>query len=101
MLVGVNATDMTTTVLGERVSMPILIAPVAFEGLAHPEGELATVKAAGAAQTLMTLATLSISSIEDTMAVASGPIWFQLYVFKDRDISASLVNIALSACAEL
>jgi isopentenyl diphosphate isomerase/L-lactate dehydrogenase-like FMN-dependent dehydrogenase len=97
MLVDVNARDISTTVLGEPVSMPILIAPVAFEGLAHPEGELATVKAAGAAQTLMTLATLSISSIEDAMEVASGPIWFQLYVFKDRDISASLVKRAEAA----
>jgi 4-hydroxymandelate oxidase len=88
---------MTTTVVGEHVSMPILIAPVAFEGLAHPEGELATVKAAGAAQTVMTLATLSISSIEDAMTVASGPVWFQLYVFKDRDISASLVKRAEAA----
>jgi isopentenyl diphosphate isomerase/L-lactate dehydrogenase-like FMN-dependent dehydrogenase len=94
MLVGVDATDMTTTVLGEHVSMPILIAPIALEGLAHPEGEIATVKAAGMAQTLMTLATLSTSSIEDAMAVASGPIWFQLYVFKDRDISAALVKRA-------
>jgi 4-hydroxymandelate oxidase len=81
-------------VLGEHVSMPILIAPIAFEGLAHPEGEIATVKAADAAQTLTTLATLSTSSIEDALAVASGPIWFQLYVFKDRDISAALVKRA-------
>jgi isopentenyl diphosphate isomerase/L-lactate dehydrogenase-like FMN-dependent dehydrogenase len=97
MLVDVNARDMGTTVLGEHVSMPILIAPIAFEGLAHPEGELATVNAAGATQTLMTLATLSISSIEDAMAVATGPVWFQLYVFKDRGISASLVKRAEAA----
>jgi isopentenyl diphosphate isomerase/L-lactate dehydrogenase-like FMN-dependent dehydrogenase len=97
MLVDVNARDMGTTVLGEHVSMPILIASIAFEGLAHPEGELATVRAAGAAQTLMTLATISISSIEDAMAVATGPVWFQLYVFKDRGISASLVKRAEAA----
>jgi isopentenyl diphosphate isomerase/L-lactate dehydrogenase-like FMN-dependent dehydrogenase len=88
---------MGTTVLGEPVSMPILIAPVALPGLAHPEGEIATVKAASAAKTLTTLATLSTTSIEDAMAVATGPVWFQLYVFKDRAITASLVQRAEAA----
>src|ERR1700722_9744033 len=94
MLVDVSVRDMGTTVLGEPVSMPILIAPTALRGLAHPEGEIATTKGAGAAKTLMTLATLSTSSIEETMAVATGPVWFQLYVFKDRDIARSLVQRA-------
>jgi 4-hydroxymandelate oxidase len=94
MLVDVSKRHMGTTALGEPVSMPILIAPTAFQGLAHPEGEVATVKAAGAAKTLMTLSTLSTFSIEDVMAVATGPVWFQLYVLKDRAISASLVKRA-------
>jgi 4-hydroxymandelate oxidase len=94
MLVDVSERHMNTTALGEPVSMPILIAPTAFQGLAHPEGELAAAKAAGAAETLMTLSTLSTFSIEEVMAVASGPVWFQLYVFKDRAISASLVKRA-------
>jgi isopentenyl diphosphate isomerase/L-lactate dehydrogenase-like FMN-dependent dehydrogenase len=94
MLVDVSERHMGTTALGEPVSMPILIAPTAFQGLAHPEGEVATVKAAGAAKTLMTLSTGSTFSIEDVMAVATGPVWFQLYLFKDRAISASLVKRA-------
>ena len=94
MLVDVSERHMGTTVLGEPVSMPILIAPTAFQGLAHPKGEVATVKAAGAAKTLMTLSTLSTFSIEEVMTVATGPVWFQLYVFKDRAISASLVKRA-------
>ena len=94
MLVDVSERHMGTTALGEPVSMPILIAPTAFQGLAHPKGEVATVKAAGAAKTLMTLSTLSTFSIEEVMAVATGPVWFQLYVFKDRAISASLVKRA-------
>jgi 4-hydroxymandelate oxidase len=85
---------MGTTVLHEHVSMPILIAPTSFQGLSHAEGEVATVKAAGAAKTLMILSTLSTFSIEQVMAVATGPVWFQLYVFKDRAISASLVKRA-------
>jgi isopentenyl diphosphate isomerase/L-lactate dehydrogenase-like FMN-dependent dehydrogenase len=93
-LVDVSQRQMDTTALGEPVSMPILIAPTAFQGLAHPEGEVATVKAAGAAKTLMTLSTLSTFSIEEVMAVAAGPVWFQLYIFKDRAISASLVKRA-------
>jgi 4-hydroxymandelate oxidase len=97
MLVDVSARDLGTTVLGEPVSMPILIAPTALPGLANPEGEVATTKAAGAAKTVMILATLSTSSIEEAMAVATGPIWFQLYVFKDRAITASLVQRAEAA----
>ena len=93
-LVDVSERHMDTTALGEPVSMPILIAPTAFQGLAHPQGEVATVKAAGAAKTLMTLSTISTFSIEEVMAVATGPVWFQLYVFKDRAISASLVKRA-------
>src|SRR6516162_8831043 len=94
MLVDVSERHMDTTALGQPVSMPILIAPTAFQGLAHPKGEVATVKAAGATKTLMTLSTLSTFSIEEVMAAATGPVWFQLYVFKDRAISASLVKRA-------
>jgi 4-hydroxymandelate oxidase len=94
MLVDVSDRHMGTTALGQPISMPILIAPTAFQGLAHPDGEVATVKAAGASKTLMTLSTLSTFSIEEVMAVATGPVWFQLYVFKDRAISVSLVKRA-------
>jgi 4-hydroxymandelate oxidase len=96
-LADVSERQMGTTALGEPVSMPIFIAPTAFQGLAHSAGEVATVKAAGAAKTLMTLSILSTSSIEEVMAVATGPVWFQLYVFKDRAISASLVQRAEAA----
>jgi 4-hydroxymandelate oxidase len=94
MLVDVSVRDMRTTVLGQPVSMPILIAPMAFQALAYPDGEVATTKAAGAAKTLLILSTLATTSIEEALAVASGPVWFQLYVFKDREITASLVKRA-------
>jgi isopentenyl diphosphate isomerase/L-lactate dehydrogenase-like FMN-dependent dehydrogenase len=97
MLTDSSRRDMGTTALGEPVSMPILIAPTAFQGLAHPEAEVGTVKAAGAAETLMILSTLSTCSVEEVMAVAKGPVWFQLYIFKDRGISASLVRRAEAA----
>ena len=97
MLVDVSLRDLSTTVLGEPVSMPILIAPLALQGLAHPDAENATIKAASAAKTLTTLATLSTTSIEEAMAAATGPVWFQLYVFRDRALTASLVRRAEAA----
>jgi 4-hydroxymandelate oxidase len=97
MLVDVSLRDMRTTVLGEQVSMPILVAPMAFQAVAHSGGEIATTKAAGAAETLMILSTLATTSIEEALEVASGPVWFQLYVFKDREITASLVQRAEAA----
>ena len=97
MLIDVSARDMSTTVLGEPVSMPILIAPMALQCLGHPDGEIATTKAAGAAKTLTTLATLATTSIEEVMAIATGPVWFQLYVFRDRALTASLVQRAAAA----
>src|SRR5215213_8357713 len=83
-LVDVSRRDMTTSVLGQPVAMPVLVAPTAFHRLATPEGELATARAAGAAGTIMILSTLSTTPIEAVVAAASGPVWFQLYVYKDR-----------------
>src|SRR5258708_26826322 len=86
--------NMGTNGLGEPVSMPILIAPTAFQGLAHPEGEVATVKAAGAAKTLMTLSTLSTFSIEEVMAVSPGPLCVQPHLFLEKAHHAPLVSPA-------
>jgi 4-hydroxymandelate oxidase len=65
--------------------------------MAHPEGEIAATKATGTAGTIMILSTLSTASIEEVMSVASGPVWFQLYVYKDREATAALVQRAESA----
>ena len=97
MLVDVSVRDLSTTVLGEPVSMPILIAPLALQGLAHPDAEIATIKAASAAKSRTTLATLSTTSIEEAMAAATGPVWFQLYVFRDRALTSLLVRRAEAA----
>ncbi len=91
-----------TTVLGHQLTMPVLVAPTAFHKLAHPDGEVATARAAGAAGTLMILSTLSTTSIEDVMAAATGPVWFQLYVYKDRGATQALVQRAAAAgCSAL
>ncbi len=96
-LVDVSRRDLTTTVFGQPVSMPILVAPTAFHKLATEDGELATVRAAGAAGTAMVLSTLSTTSIEEVVAAASGPVWFQLYVYKDRKATEGLVRRAEAA----
>ena len=97
MLVDVSVIDTSTTVLGQRVAAPILVAPTAMHRLGHPEGELATVRGAGAAETLMAVSTLATASLEDIAAAASGPLWFQLYAYKDREITRALVQRAKAA----
>lgn len=99
MLVDVSASalDMHTTVLGTPVSMPILIAPTAMHCLAHPEGECATAQAAGRANTLMVASTTSTRSIEEIAQAASGPLWFQLYVYPSFQVAEKLVRRAEAA----
>ncbi|HEU0298804.1 MAG TPA: alpha-hydroxy acid oxidase [Longimicrobium sp.] len=96
-LVDVGEVDTSVELLGERLSMPILLAPTAFQRLAHPEGEKASACAARAAGTLMVASTLSNTPIEDVAAVAPGPLWFQLYVFRQREITRALVERAEAA----
>jgi 4-hydroxymandelate oxidase len=97
---GVGKRDMTTTVLGQPISMPITIAPTAFHELACEPGEIATAKAAKAAGTLFILSSLSNTAMESVFAQAASPRWFQLYIYKDREITLELVKRAEAAGAE-
>jgi isopentenyl diphosphate isomerase/L-lactate dehydrogenase-like FMN-dependent dehydrogenase len=97
MLVGVAQIEVATTVLNTPISMPIMIPPLAFQGMAHPDGEAATARGAGAAGTLMVAETPANRSLEEVSEAATGPLWFQLYVYKDRAVSASLVRRAEAA----
>lgn len=94
MLVDVSRRDLGTELFGQRVEMPILVAPTAFHRLAHPEGEKATARAAAKAGTIFTLSTLSTTSIEDVAATTDGAKWFQLYVYSDKGVTKSLVQRA-------
>jgi 4-hydroxymandelate oxidase len=96
-LVELSACDTGTTVLGTPVRLPLLVAPVAYQRMAHPEGECAMARGAGAAGTLMIASTLATASLEEIAAAATGPLWFQLYVYKDRSTSAGLVRRAEAA----
>ncbi len=93
----VSERDLGTSVLGIPVSMPILVAPTACHQLAHPDGELATARAASAAGTLMTLSTLSNCAMEEVARDAGGPVWFQLYVYRDRGVTRELIRRAEAA----
>jgi 4-hydroxymandelate oxidase len=96
-LAGVGTRDTSTTVLGQRVALPVLVAPSAFHGLAHPEGERATARGAAAAGTVYVMSSLSNTLLEDVAKVSTGLRWFQLYVYKDRGVTRSLVERAEAA----
>lgn len=83
--------------LGEELAFPVLVAPTAFQRLACDDGELATARAAGAVGTIMMLSTLSTTSMERVVEAAPGPVWFQLYVYRDRSITRALVDRARDA----
>jgi isopentenyl diphosphate isomerase/L-lactate dehydrogenase-like FMN-dependent dehydrogenase len=92
MLVDVSSTTAATTVLGTDISLPLLVAPTAFQRMAHPEGEVAMARGAAAAKTIMCLSTIANATIEDVAAAApEAPRWFQLYWGPDRGIVTDLV----------
>jgi 4-hydroxymandelate oxidase len=91
-LVGVAERDASTEVLGTRISFPVLVAPWAYQRLAHPDGELATARAARRSGTIMVVSSTTIEFVEDVAAASDGPKWFQLYVFTDRGATAELLR---------
>lgn len=100
-LVDVSSRSLSTTVLGVPVSMPVLVAPTAFHRLACEAGELATARAAARSRTVMILSSLSNTGVEEVCAASAGasPLWFQLYVYRDRNATEALVARAESAGA--
>jgi 4-hydroxymandelate oxidase len=93
----VSSRDTSTTILGEKISFPVMVAPTAFHRMACAEGECAAARAAGRAGTTMVVSTLSTTTIEDIAAAATGPLWFQLYVYKDRGATTALIRRAEAA----
>jgi 4-hydroxymandelate oxidase len=93
-LTDVSRRELGTTLLDQPVTAPIVVAPMAFQRLAHPDGELGMARAAGGLGLLMTASTFSTASLEEIAAAASGPLWFQLYVHQDRGITTELVQRA-------
>lgn len=93
-LVDVSKCELATTVLGIPIGMPIGIAPLGCQCLAHPEGERATARGAGMAETLMIASAMATCSLEQIAQAASAPLWFQIYAYRDRRISETLIRRA-------
>ena len=93
-LVDVSQLDTKVTLFGREMPYPILLAPTAYHKLAHPEGEIATAKGAGASGATMVVSTSATTSLEDIAQVATKPLWFQLYVQPDRDFTRELIRRA-------
>jgi L-lactate dehydrogenase (cytochrome) len=101
-LVDVSKRDLSTTILGEPASMPLILAPVGLLGMQHGDGEIHACRAAQAAGIPFTQSTMSICSIEDIAAAVKKPFWFQLYVMKDRGFIKALIERAIAAkCSAL
>ena len=94
-LVDVSEVTTAVTVLGTEISSPVLVAPTAFQRMAHPDGETATARGAAAAGTIMCLSTIATATIEDVAEAArDAPRWFQLYWSPDRGIVRDFVGRA-------
>jgi 4-hydroxymandelate oxidase len=95
--VDISQPDLSTTVLGQRIPFPILVDPAGGHGRAHPQAELATVRAAGAMGTVMILSSGSTYTLEDVAQAATGTIWFQQYLYKDQGLTQRMAHRAQEA----
>ncbi|XP_076339476.1 2-Hydroxyacid oxidase 1-like isoform X1 [Tachypleus tridentatus] len=98
LLRNVSCRDLSTTILGQPVNFPVGVAPMAMQKMAHPDGEVATARAAAAVGIVMTLSTIATSSIEEVAeAKPNGLLWFQLFIHRDRKVTEELVRRAENA----
>lgn len=96
-LVNAGKVDLSTTVLGQRVELPIILAPVGLCGMVAPRAEVPCARAANRAGAVFTVSTLSTVTLEEVVQEAPGPHWFQLYVHPDRQVTRGLVERARAA----
>ena len=91
---GAGRPDPSTTILGTSVSSPVLVAPLAYQSMAHPDGAWATARAAATAGTIMVVSSTAIDALEDVASATDAPKWWQLYVFEDRaETTAMLARV--------
>src|SRR3569623_755950 len=101
-LVDISSRDLSTTIIGEKANLPLILAPVGSTGMQFGDGEIHACRAAQAAGIPYTLSTMSINSIEDVAESVEKPFWFQLYVMKDRGFIKALIERAIAAkCSAL
>jgi len=100
--VDMDGRSLRTTLAGTDAVMPVVLAPTGLTGMQHADGEILAAQAAEAFGVPFTLSTMSICSIEDVAAATTKPFWFQLYVMRDRDFVANLIDRAKAAgCSAL
>jgi len=100
-LCGSRTRELAVTLLGRRAALPVVVAPTAFHRLAHPDGEVATARAAAKAGVIMIVSMASTVAIEE-IAETGGDLWFQLYVQPDLDFTEQLIRRAEAVgCAAL
>jgi isopentenyl diphosphate isomerase/L-lactate dehydrogenase-like FMN-dependent dehydrogenase len=92
MLTGAYPPDPTVDLLGSRIAMPVLVAPWAYQRMAHPDGELATARAAARAGTIMVVSSTAHTYLEDVASAGDAPKWWQLYIFTDRGYTAEMLH---------
>ncbi|HEY4193653.1 MAG TPA: alpha-hydroxy acid oxidase [Mesorhizobium sp.] len=101
-LVDMTNRTLASTMVGEKVSMPVALAPTGSTGMQHADGEMLAAQAAEEFGVPFTLSTMSICSIEDVASVTTKPFWFQLYVMRDREFVNNLIDRAKAAkCSAL
>ncbi|ASY57424.1 MULTISPECIES: alpha-hydroxy acid oxidase [Sinorhizobium] len=101
-LVDMTNRSLETTMIGQKVSMPVALAPTGLTGMQHADGEMLAAQAAEAYGVPFTLSTMSICSIEDVASVTTKPFWFQLYVMREREFVLNLIDRAKAAkCSAL
>lgn len=93
----VSQRDISTTVFGTRIELPVMLSPVGLARIVSRYGEADAARGAGRAGTIFALSTASSFSIEEVAAAAEGPLWFQLYLWRDRDIIVSFLERAKAA----
>jgi isopentenyl diphosphate isomerase/L-lactate dehydrogenase-like FMN-dependent dehydrogenase len=91
--------DLRTTVLGHELSMPVIVSSVGFLSIGHPDGEAGVARAAGGAGTIQFLSGVTNTPVEDVIAAASGPVFYQLYYIGGREASAAIIERAKAAGA--
>jgi isopentenyl diphosphate isomerase/L-lactate dehydrogenase-like FMN-dependent dehydrogenase len=91
--------DLRTTVLGHDISMPVIVSSVGFLSIGHQDGEAGVARAAGAAGTIQFLSGVTNTPVEEVMAAASGPVFYQLYYIGGREASAPIIERAKEAGA--
>jgi 4-hydroxymandelate oxidase len=99
MLADADQRDLSTSVLGQQISLPVLLAPTSHQRMAHPDAELGTARGAADAGTIVVLGTGNHCSVEEVVTAVSRPFWFQMYCYENHDVTERIIRRAEAAGA--